>query len=91
MSICHLPNYPILGFTIEFHPGDTFFVFSDGYADQFGGERGKKFKSANFKRLLISIQDQSIEQQGQSIHQAFEAWVVGHEQVDDVCVIGVRI
>ncbi len=76
---------------IELNPGDTFYIFSDGYADQFGGEQGKKMKTANFKKLLLSIKDENMEQQKQFIDQAFESWKGELEQLDDVCVIGVRI
>ena len=72
-------------------PGDTFYIFSDGYADQFGGEKGKKFKAANFKSLLLSMQSESMEQQRELIDEAFENWRGSLEQLDDVCVIGVRI
>ncbi|MCB0408778.1 MAG: tetratricopeptide repeat protein [Flavobacteriales bacterium] len=75
---------------IELQKGDTIYIFSDGYADQFGGEKGKKFKAANFKKLLLSIQNESIEQQRELINQAFEDWKGDLEQLDDVCVIGVR-
>ncbi|MCB0408585.1 MAG: tetratricopeptide repeat protein [Flavobacteriales bacterium] len=76
---------------IELQKGDTIYIFSDGYADQFGGEKGKKFKAANFKKLLLSIQNETIEQQRELINQAFEEWKGDLEQLDDVCVIGVKI
>jgi serine phosphatase RsbU (regulator of sigma subunit) len=77
--------------TIELNTGDTFYLFSDGFADQFGGEKGKKFKTANFKKLLVSVQHESIEQQKNSIDMSFEKWKGELEQLDDVCVIGVRV
>ena len=76
---------------IELEEGDTIYIFSDGYADQFGGEKGKKFKAANFKRLLLSIQNESMERQREMTNEAFESWKGSIEQVDDVCVIGVRV
>ena len=76
---------------IELYSGDSIYIFSDGYVDQFGGEKGKKFKSANFKKLLLSVQDKTIEEQQELINRAFEDWKGGLEQIDDVCVIGVRI
>ncbi len=86
---------PYTTHTIELQKGDSFYIFSDGYADQFGGERGKKFKAANFKRLLLSIQNENIEQQKLIIDKAFEDWKNAGgealEQLDDVCVIGVRV
>lgn len=82
---------PYTTHTIELNQGDTFYIFSDGYADQFGGEKGKKFKAANFKKLLLSIQQESMERQGELLEQAFENWKGSLEQLDDVCVIGVRV
>ncbi len=76
---------------ITLQTGDTFYVFTDGYADQFGGEKGKKFKTANLKKLLLSIQNNSMEKQLQLIHENFETWKGSLEQVDDVCIIGVRV
>lgn len=76
---------------LELNHGDTFYIFSDGYADQFGGEKGKKFKSANFKKLLLSLQSHSMEKQKELIDEAFEEWKGDLEQLDDVCIIGVRI
>ena len=70
--------------------GDSIYIFSDGYIDQFGGDKGKKFKSGNFKTLLLSIQDKSMEEQKNIIDKAFENWRGDLEQIDDVCVIGVR-
>lgn len=76
---------------INLNPGDLIYIFSDGFADQFGGEKGKKFKTANFKRLLLSIQTQSMNEQLKLIHNAFETWKGDIEQLDDVCVIGIRV
>ena len=76
---------------LELNSGDTFYIFSDGYADQFGGESGKKLKSKNFKRKLIEIQHLEMEEQRAELDRFFEEWRGKHEQIDDVCVIGVRI
>jgi serine phosphatase RsbU (regulator of sigma subunit) len=71
--------------------GDSIYIFSDGYVDQFGGEKGKKFKAKAFRALLLSIQDKSMEEQKQIIDNSFETWKGALEQIDDVCVIGVGI
>jgi serine phosphatase RsbU (regulator of sigma subunit) len=76
---------------IELQQGDKIYIFSDGYADQFGGEKGKKFKAANLKKLLLSIQHESMEQQKNILKQAFNQWKANLEQVDDVLVIGVSV
>ena len=76
---------------IELQPGDTFYIFSDGYADQFGGERGKKLKSSNFKKLLLSLQQEPMKKQQTLIAEEFERWKGNIEQLDNVCVNGVRV
>jgi serine phosphatase RsbU (regulator of sigma subunit) len=70
---------------------DTFYLFSDGYVDQFGGKHRKKFKSLNFKKLLLSIQTDPMDRQKEILEQTFETWRGKYEQIDDVSVIGVRI
>ncbi len=82
---------PYTTHTIELQKGDTIYIFSDGYADQFGGEKGKKLKTANFKQLLLSVQTETMDKQKELIDKAFESWKGEIEQLDDVCIIGVRI
>lgn len=77
--------------TVELQEGDTLYTFSDGYQDQFGGEMGKKYKSANFKKLLIGLHGKTMEEQKNLINKEFENWKGDLEQIDDVCVIGVRV
>lgn len=76
---------------VQLQEGDSIYIFTDGYQDQFGGLKDKKFKSGNFKKLLLKIQDKPMEEQKQIIDKAFEDWKGGFEQIDDVCVIGVRV
>lgn len=78
--------------------GDKIYMFSDGYQDQFGGEDisdskkgGKKFKSANFKKLLVSLFEHPMGQQKEELHNTFVQWKGDLEQIDDVCVIGICI
>jgi len=71
--------------------GDSIYIFSDGYVDQFGGQKGKKFKVRAFRDLLLSIQEKSMEEQKMIIDDTFETWRGNLEQIDDVCVIGVRV
>jgi serine phosphatase RsbU (regulator of sigma subunit) len=77
--------------TISLQKEDSLFIFSDGFCDQFGGERGKKFMSKQFKNFLISISDLSMDTQKELILEKFRDWRGNNEQVDDVCIIGVRI
>jgi len=82
---------PYTTHSFDLEPGDSIYIFSDGYVDQFGGEKGKKFKARAFRELLLSIQDKSMEEQKTIIDEAFETWRGSLEQIDDVCVIGVRV
>jgi len=77
--------------TIKLKGEDTFYIFSDGYVDQFGGENRKKFKSLNFKQLLLSVQGETMEKQKEQIDNTFETWRGHHDQIDDVCIIGVKV
>ena len=69
---------------------DSLYIFSDGFLDQYGGEKRKKFKTRNFKKLLLSVQAESMENQKKLIEESFEKWRGSNEQIDDVCVMGVR-
>jgi serine phosphatase RsbU (regulator of sigma subunit) len=77
--------------TINAEKGDMLYIFSDGYADQFGGPKGKKFKYKRMKELLGSIQTQSPVTQEKILDTEFMKWKGGNEQVDDVLLIGVRV
>ncbi len=77
--------------TLQLEKGDCIYIFSDGYADQFGGPRGKKFKYKAMKELLLSINGQTMKEQKRTMEKALMDWKGGLEQVDDVLVIGVRI
>ncbi len=78
---------------MELNEGDQLYLFSDGFADQFGGkgEKAKKFKASNFKRLILETSNMSAKDQGQSLELALNEWMGDYEQLDDICVIGVRI
>jgi len=82
---------PFTNHTIKLQKGDTFYLFSDGYQDQFGGPKGKKFKSKQFKELLLSIQDKSMEEQREIIDKTFLNWKGELNQIDDILVIGIRV
>ena len=70
---------------------DKIYLFTDGYADQFGGEKGKKFKYKKFKELLLNNSNESMKKQLDVLIHAFHDWKGDLEQIDDVCVIGVKI
>jgi ligand-binding sensor domain-containing protein/serine phosphatase RsbU (regulator of sigma subunit) len=78
--------------TFTYNKGDIFYIFTDGYPDQFGGPKGKKFLYTRFKETLFGIHTQNMEDQHKSLQETFQQWRgEEHEQVDDVLVIGVRL
>jgi len=70
---------------------DTIYVFTDGFQDQFGGDKGKKFKASSLKELILEVTPLSMSDQLVRIEASFENWRGSLEQIDDVCIIGVRI
>lgn len=72
-------------------PGTMVYTFTDGYPDQFGGEKGKKFMYKQFQELLLSNHALSCEEQSRALEKGFRNWKGSLEQVDDICVIGVRV
>lgn len=79
--------------TIHFslQKGDSFYLFSDGYTDQFGGENVKKFNRARFRSVLQSIHEFPMEKQREQLLFTYNNWKGKQEQVDDICVVGIRI
>lgn len=77
--------------TIQLKNGDSIYLFSDGYADQFGGPRGKKFKYNQLKQMLTEVSQKTLPEQKQVVEHTFDSWKGGLEQIDDVVIIGVRI
>jgi tetratricopeptide (TPR) repeat protein len=71
--------------------GDTVYTFTDGFADQFGGDKGKKLMTKNLKNLLLQISSQPMSSQKEALEKHFSDWKGTHEQVDDVLVIGIRV
>ena len=76
-------------FTLQ--SGDSIYVFSDGYADQFGGPQGKKFMRKQFRQMLVEIASLDMAKQREEITRRFDQWKGEGEQLDDVLVIGVRV
>jgi serine phosphatase RsbU (regulator of sigma subunit) len=83
---------------IELQKGDIIYLLTDGFQDQFGGETeeeklngGKKFKPARFKDLLFSIRKETMESQKTLINESFKEWKGNLDQVDDICIIGIRL
>lgn len=87
----YVNNQPFTNKNFQLEKEDVIYVFSDGYADQFGGEANKKFNYKRFKELLIEISILPISEQKDVLLTTFNTWKGEYEQLDDVCVIGVRI
>jgi serine phosphatase RsbU (regulator of sigma subunit) len=76
---------------IQLEKNDLVYLFTDGYADQFGGVKNKKFKYASLKALLLSVANLGVDQQREALKTTFNSWRGALEQVDDVCVVGVKV
>lgn len=77
--------------TIDVHPGDLFYMSSDGYADQFGGVKGKKLKVKAMKQIILDNKDLPMNEQKQRLDDQIMQWMDGYEQIDDICVVGIKI
>ncbi|GAB4286347.1 MAG: hypothetical protein Kow0068_11930 [Marinilabiliales bacterium] len=94
----HIIMEPFTTNELELKPGDTIYMFSDGFADQFGGKKGKKFMYKPFKKLLLQMQNESMNTQREKLDKAIEDWKAfsnpytnePYEQIDDIVVVGVR-
>ena len=82
---------PFTNHEVQLLKGDSIFVFTDGYADQFGGPKGKKYKMKNLKNLLIKVCNLPIKEQKIELEKEFNNWKGELEQLDDVCLIGLKI
>lgn len=75
----------------ELMKGDQFYLFSDGYTDQFGGDNVKKFNRKRFRNLLLSITEMKMETQKNELHLTYQNWKGKQEQIDDICVVGIKV
>jgi serine phosphatase RsbU (regulator of sigma subunit) len=82
---------PFTNHEIQLQKDDRIYIFTDGYADQFGGTKGKKFKYKSLQQLLISNQTLSMADQGLLLGNIIEEWRGGLEQVDDILIIGIKV
>ena len=76
---------------LRLEQGDSIYLFSDGFQDQFGGPNGKKYMKGKFKKFILSVQSQPMQEQLLSFDKEFNSWTGKYDQLDDVCVMGVRI
>lgn len=76
---------------ISFNKGESIYLFTDGFADQFGGVKGKKYKYSRFKNLLLSINQDEFQVQKQKLEEELELWMGDNEQIDDICILGLKL
>ncbi|MCB0401524.1 MAG: tetratricopeptide repeat protein [Flavobacteriales bacterium] len=82
---------PFTNHVLDFNHGDKFYLFSDGYADQFGGVKGKKYMYRRFRDFMLKLSDIDFSKQQAMLKKEFDHWKGNLEQLDDVCIIGVQI
>ncbi len=91
MPVAYYDNMtPFTRHTIQMKQGDRVYLFSDGFPDQFGGPKGKKFKYKPFKELLLEVHERSMEEQERILKMVFDEWKGNLDQIDDVLVMGLR-
>jgi serine phosphatase RsbU (regulator of sigma subunit) len=77
--------------SLDIQKDDMVYIFTDGFVDQFGGKKGKKYRLKNLLALLTSISTKALNEQNTILEQEFASWKRAEDQIDDVCVMGVRI
>ena len=86
-----LDQNPFSQHEVQLEKGDVIYTLTDGYPDQFGGPKGKKFKYQSLKKLLLELSNLPMNEQQLALDKHFTEWKGDLEQVDDVCLIGVRV
>ncbi|MBI4648015.1 MAG: SpoIIE family protein phosphatase, partial [Bacteroidia bacterium] len=91
----HIKMENFTNYEITLNTGDKLYLFSDGFPDQFGGPKGKKFKYSAFKKLIAETSNLSMKEQSEQIEMALENWMnyegKSYEQIDDITVVGLKI
>lgn len=81
---------PFNNHTIKYNPGDVFYIFSDGFPDQFGGEEERKFMYGPFKKMFLDIVDKPMDEQLSTLDETITEWMKGYEQTDDMLIFGIK-
>ena len=85
-------NQPFTNYEFKLNAGDSIYIFSDGYADQFGGDTGhKKLTKKRFRDLILSIQSSSMKEQGEELSKFMHSYMGSNQQIDDILVVGVQV
>jgi tetratricopeptide (TPR) repeat protein len=91
VGVYHSEVKPFQTFKYQLQKGDIIYTYTDGYADQFGGEKGKKYTYKRLREKLVAISEKPLAEQKMSLENEFESWQGDNEQIDDVCLIGVKV
>ena len=86
-----IDSQPFKEHEVQLDKGDSLYLFSDGFHDQFGGGKGKKLMKGKMKKLILSLSNDSMKNQKSALENEFNSWKGDLEQIDDVCVMGIRI
>jgi serine phosphatase RsbU (regulator of sigma subunit) len=86
-----IDNKPFTNHKLKLKKGDMIYIYSDGYQDQFGGPKGKKYMVKRFKTFLKEMSKLTIDEQRVKVQEEFHDWKGKHDQVDDICVMGIRV
>ncbi len=81
---------PFTDYQFDIHPGDMIYLFTDGYADQFGGPNNKKFRYKQFQELLMNIHKQQLKEQNKQLYRTITDWKGNNDQIDDILIMGIR-
>jgi serine phosphatase RsbU (regulator of sigma subunit) len=90
-GIHHEKDSVFTNHTFSFATSDTIYLTTDGYADQFGGKDGKKFRTKQLKELILSISNDNIDNQKSALHKSISEWMEKSEQIDDILVLGIKL
>jgi serine phosphatase RsbU (regulator of sigma subunit) len=91
IGVYHGTEKPFKTYKYQLQRGDTIYTYTDGYADQFGGEKGKKYTYKRLREKLLAISMEPMEEQKLILESEFESWRGEQEQIDDVCLIGLKV
>lgn len=87
----YVNQHPFTSIQVKLSAGDMIYTFTDGFADQFGGEKGKKFRQKNLQKLIFQVKDFTMKEQFARLETELQSWKGDHEQIDDITVFGVKV
>ncbi len=91
IGIYHAEKESFTNHELKIKKGDTLYIFSDGFIDQFGGDKGRKYMAKPFKKLLVEIQTSPMEEQKFILNETIGTWMGDYKQIDDIIIFGIRI